>query len=162
MYNSISPVLNLPSGQRGKRAKIKRGRNFPCIQYTCVNRVKLFINIQQILLNSKFRWYKLTLSNSYLNFKSGDHFLGSFIFSRSFLGASRFLDSVSESSSLDLAHSEHCLKRKIEGPLKRRNRSKCLNLYTTVFSEYEPAGQTDRQTEITKSSLCCIGNTKDM
>ena len=31
IYNSISSVLNLPSGQR---AKIRRGRNFPCIQYT--------------------------------------------------------------------------------------------------------------------------------
>ena len=27
----ISPVLNSPSGQRAKRAKIKRGRNFPFI-----------------------------------------------------------------------------------------------------------------------------------
>ena len=32
-YYSISPVLNSPSGQRTKRAKIKQGRNFPCIQY---------------------------------------------------------------------------------------------------------------------------------
>ena len=30
MYNSIHPVLNSPSD---KRAKIKRGQNFPCIQY---------------------------------------------------------------------------------------------------------------------------------
>ena len=32
IYNWISPVLNSPSGQRAKRLKIKRGRNFPCIQ----------------------------------------------------------------------------------------------------------------------------------
>ena len=30
-FNKTS--LNSPSGQRAKRAKIKRGRNFPCIQY---------------------------------------------------------------------------------------------------------------------------------
>ena len=37
IYLSISPVLNSPSSQRTKRAKIKRGRSFPCIQYvrTC-------------------------------------------------------------------------------------------------------------------------------
>ena len=29
----IHPVLNSPSNQGVKRAKIKRGRNFPCIQY---------------------------------------------------------------------------------------------------------------------------------
>ena len=32
-HNLISPVLTLPSCQRAKRAKIKRGRNLPCIQY---------------------------------------------------------------------------------------------------------------------------------
>ena len=32
-YNSISPVLNSPLVKRVKRAKIKQGRNFPCIQY---------------------------------------------------------------------------------------------------------------------------------
>ena len=32
-YKSIGPILNSPSGQRAKRVKIKRGRNFPCIQY---------------------------------------------------------------------------------------------------------------------------------
>ena len=45
MYYSISPVLNSPSGQRAKRVKIKRGRNFPCIQYTCLYRTKrVFLN----------------------------------------------------------------------------------------------------------------------
>ena len=29
IYNSISPILNSPSGQRAKRAKIKRGEIFP-------------------------------------------------------------------------------------------------------------------------------------
>ena len=33
IYKSLSPVLNPPSGQRAKRAKIKQGWNFPCIQY---------------------------------------------------------------------------------------------------------------------------------
>ena len=33
IFNSIGPVLNWSSCQRAKRANVKRGRNFPCIQY---------------------------------------------------------------------------------------------------------------------------------
>ena len=36
--------MNSPSDQRVKRAKIKRGRKFPCIQYTCLDQY-YFIDI---------------------------------------------------------------------------------------------------------------------
>ena len=38
LYNSIGPVLNSPSGQRAKRAKIKRGRNFPVYSMSSTRR----------------------------------------------------------------------------------------------------------------------------
>lgn len=69
--------------------------------------VTVILNVSRMKTDYELR----TFSNSNLNFMSGDHFVGSLIFSRSLRGASRSLVSTSESPLLDFVHSEHCLSK---------------------------------------------------
>ena len=64
-HSPISPVLNSPSGQRAKRAKIKRGQNFPCIQYPNVSGLYCkLVNIRHVPIfvsafNDEFTYWRI-------------------------------------------------------------------------------------------------------